>query len=331
MSETYKAFVTSEIETGVFTSELTNKSKDELPKEGLLIAVKYSSLNYKDALSSIGNKGVTRQFPHTPGIDAAGIVERSDSPDFEVGDAVIVTGYDLGMNTDGGFSEYICVPAHWAIKCPEGLTLAESMQIGTAGLTAAMCIDKLQSQGVLPENGPVLVTGATGGVGTMAVRILSNLGYQVTAVTGKMEAERFLKSLGAKEVILRQTLEEENNRPLLKATYAGAIDTVGGVILANVLKSIAYNGAVAACGLVHSPQLPTTVFPFILRGIGLLGVDSAEASAAWRQKLWHLLATTWKPNIPTDSIKNVPLAQIKPEIDLILQGKQVGRVLVEIH
>ena len=206
MSEIYKAFVTKEIEPGVFTSELTNKPKDELPKEGLLIAVKYSSLNYKDALSSIGNKGVTRQFPHTPGIDAAGIVERSDSPDFEVGDAVIVTGYDLGMNTDGGFSEYICVPAHWAIKCPEGLTLAESMEIGTAGLTAAMCIDKLQSQGVLPENGPVLVTGATGGVGTMAVRILSNLGYQVTAVTGKKEAERFLKSLGAKEVILRQTV-----------------------------------------------------------------------------------------------------------------------------
>ena len=265
----FKALVISENEDKIFIRTIQQRSLEDLPVGEVLVKVQYSTLNYKDALSSIGNKGVTRNYPHTPGIDAAGEVVASESPDFEVGEMVFVTSYDLGMNTSGGFAEYIRVPAKWIIKLPKNLTLAESMILGTAGLTAGLCINALLNYGISSSMGKIIVTGSTGGVGTMAVAILAKLGFEVVAVTGKPEATEFLKNLGASEIINREAIDDQSNRPMLKSVYAGAVDTVGGNFLATILKSLQCNGAAACCGLVASPTLNTSVFPFILRGNAL--------------------------------------------------------------
>ncbi|SDG31488.1 alcohol dehydrogenase [Pseudomonas benzenivorans] len=316
--------------TGEFEQALVERDIDELPAGELLIRVRYSSLNYKDALSASGNRGVTKHFPHTPGIDAAGVVEASSVAEFSVGDEVIVTGYDLGMNTAGGFAQYIRIPASWALKRPQGLSLREAMVLGTAGLTAALCVDKLEQAGVTPDAGPILVTGATGGVGSIAVALLAKLGYRVAASTGKAQQGEFLKSLGAQQIVLRSELLEGSERPLLKEQWAGAVDTVGGDILFNVVKSLRYGGSAACCGLTAGVAFKGSVLPFILRGVNLLGVDSVELPLVVKASMWDKLSLQWKLDGLDKLVSEVGLVQLPEAIAQILAGRLVGRVLVRV-
>jgi len=271
----YKAFFTQETESG-FSNSIESLSIADLEENDLLIKVSYSSLNYKDALSASGNKGVTRTYPHTPGIDAVGEVVKSNSSDFKDGDKIIVTGYDLGMNTYGGFGQYISIPATWAISLPNELSEAEAMSIGTAGLTAGLCVRKLLQNDLTPDSGDVLVTGASGGVGSVAVMVLSKLGFNVVALTGKQDQVDYLESLGASSVIIRSQMEEQG-KPLQKGIYQGGVDTVGGNILSNFISQTSQRGAITCCGNVASDKLETSIFPFILRGVTLIGIDSAES------------------------------------------------------
>lgn len=325
----FSALQARENAAGQFEQVIVQREIDELPAGELLVRVKYSSLNYKDALSASGNRGVTRNFPHTPGIDAAGVVEASSVAEFSVGDEVIVTGYDLGMNTSGGFAQYIRIPASWALKRPQGLSLREAMVLGTAGLTAALCVDKLEQAGVTPDAGPILVTGATGGVGSIAVALLSKLGYSVSASTGKAEQAEFLKVIGAHEVVPRSQLQDGAQRPLLKEQWGGAVDTVGGDILVNVLKSLRYGGSAACCGLTAGVTLNASVLPFILRGVNLLGVDSVELPLVAKASMWDRLSQQWKLQLDA-LVSEVELQQLPQAISQILAGAQVGRVLVRL-
>ncbi|MCP3943038.1 MAG: YhdH/YhfP family quinone oxidoreductase [Desulfobacteraceae bacterium] len=324
----YKAFVVEETSDGAFSSTIKEMSTKDLPPGDLLIRVNYSSLNYKDALSASGNKGVTRQYPHTPGIDAAGIVEQSRVKGFKKGDPVIVTSYDLGMNTPGGFGQYIRVPAGWVLPLPKGLSLEQSMILGTAGFTAAMSVERLIS-GVAPDQGPILVTGATGGVGSLACAILVKLGYTVEAVSGKLDTG-FLDGLGVKDVIARDSFLEKTGPPLLKPRWAGGIDTVGGDILATVIKSTDSRGVVTCCGNVASPDLPINVFPFILRGISLIGIDSQHCIMPLRKILWEHLSTDWKPGMLESMSTRVHLENLGSSIEQILKGQLRGRTLVDL-
>jgi putative YhdH/YhfP family quinone oxidoreductase len=296
-----------------------------LPEGDLLVDVRYSSLNYKDGLSATGNPGVSRNFPHTPGIDAAGVVLESAVPSFKPGDEIIAIGFDLGMNTPGGFGERIRIPAGWAITRPEGLSLEQSMILGTAGFTAALCVHKLETVGMTPDSGPVLVTGATGGVGSVAVMLLARLGYEVTAVTGKESQHGFLKDIGASSIISREDARAGADRPLGKETWGGVVDTVGGEILFNAVKSLRYGCSLAACGLVDSPAIPATVLPFILRHVNLLGVDSVELPLDQKQIIWDKLAGPWQlPGL--EALKTpLTLATVSDAIDRILAGDMVGR------
>lgn len=328
----FKAFETSEKEGKVFVSEIVDKTIDQLPENEVLIRVSYSSLNYKDALSATGNKGITKNYPHTSGIDAAGEVVQDSTGSFSKDEKVIVTGYDLGMNTPGGYGQYIRVPAAWVVRCPKNLSLKESMIFGTAGLTAAMSIDKLLSNGLQPSQGPVVVSGATGGVGSVAVAILVKLGFEVVGISGKLNAKAFLvDQLGAKEVIDRKTFLAHNERPLSKTIYAGGVDTVGGDILAAILKSTKYNGSVSCCGLVASTELNINVFPFILRGVNLLGVDSVEAARPYKRTLWEKLAGDWKIEALISAANSCKLEELNNRIDAILKGQLMGRTLVELN
>lgn len=328
----FRCLQVDEVEGQGYRRRLVEKSVDDLPAGDVLIRVAYSSLNYKDALSATGNKGVTRTYPHTPGIDAAGVVEASDSDRVRAGDEVLVTGFDLGMNTAGGFAEYIRVPADWVVPLPQGLTLRESMIYGTAGFTAGLCVLRLEENGVKPGDGEVLVTGATGGVGSLAVALLAKLGHEVAAATGKADAHEFLRELGASRVVDRSDKEvnDESGRPLLKGHWAGAVDTVGGNPLATALKSIRYGGAVAACGLVASPKLETTVMPFILRGVSLLGVDSVQCGMERRGAVWEKLAGAWKPSMLETIAQEHTLEDLDGLIDRILKGGIRGRMVVRI-
>ena len=331
MSDTFQALWITEPEEGRFERSIAERSTDDLPDGEVLVRVRYSSLNYKDALSASGNKGVTRQYPHTPGIDAAGTVAESRSDEFRPGDEVIVTSYDLGMNTPGGFGGYIRVPAAWVVPLPSGLNLQESMIMGTAGFTAALSVHKLRHAGVTPERGPVLVTGASGGVGSLGVAILAALGYEVVAGTGKADAHDFLRDLGARDFVGREELVDDSKRPLLKSRWAGVLDTVGGDVLATALKTTQLDGAVSCCGNVASPKLPTTVFPFILRGIDLLGVDSQNCAMPLRRQLWQQLAGEWKPERLSSIMTETDLAGLEGEwIDRILAGGVRGRVVVRL-
>ncbi|MDP4661639.1 MAG: YhdH/YhfP family quinone oxidoreductase, partial [OM182 bacterium] len=285
---TYKAFEVREETEKNFVGTIVEKSALELAEGSVSIEVCYSSVNYKDALSASGSKAVTREYPHVPGIDAAGTVLASTDSNFAVGDEVVVTGYDLGMNTAGGFGQQVTVPGGWVTKLPVGLSLRDSMVLGTAGLTAGLCVNKLLLNGITPEAGKVLVTGATGGVGIIACALLVKLGFEVVASTGKLAETAKLTALGVSEVISREAFSEENPRPMLKESYAAAVDVAGGTTLVNVIKSLSYGGSVAACGLVDSPALSATVLPFILRGVNLLGVDSVELPLAQKQQVWNL-------------------------------------------
>ena len=313
-----------------FSRTVVTRSVSDLPKNDLLIRVHYSSLNYKDALSASGNKGVTRTYPHTPGIDAVGSVVHSDNKKFREGDEVIVTSYDLGMNTSGGFGQYISVPAAWAVKLPDDLSMKESMIIGTAGLTAGMSVLRL-TEHIKPEDGKVLVSGATGGVGALSVAILAKLGFEVSAISGKATESDFLRRLGASEVIARKDFEQENKRPMVKGEYAGGIDTVGGSILENMIKSIQPMGVVTCCGNVASPKLNLTVFPFILRGVSLIGIDSQNYPMAYREVVWKKLANEWKPDNLMDVYKEISLNELSDQIDLMLDGKLKGRTIVNLE
>ena len=324
----YKAFVVEE-QNNNFIRTVQTLSTDNLPAGNVLVRVHYSSLNYKDALSSTGNKGVTKKYPHTPGIDAAGIVTQSDNDRFCVGDEVIVTGYDLGMNTAGGFGQYIRVPAEWVVKIPAGLSMKESMIIGTAGFTAGISVLRL-SELIKPEDGKIIVSGATGGVGSVALTILSKLGYQTVAITGKETEIDFLNHLGANEIISRSTFTAIDKRPLLSSQYSGGIDTVGGTVLENILKTLKPLGAVTTCGSVSSTQLNTTMFPFILRGITLIGVSAQNYPSNLRISLWNKLADAWKPENLSEIVSEIKLEEVKPQLDLMLNGKLKGRTIVNL-
>lgn len=325
----FKALISSEIDKK-FISKVKTRKIEDLPEGKLLIKVNFSSLNYKDALSAIGNKGVSRNYPHTPGIDAAGIVEFSEVDRYKKGDEVIVTGYDLGMNTSGGFSEFIRVPEAWAIKKPEEISLSESMALGTAGLTAGLCVRKLLNHGIKPEMGKVFVTGATGGVGIVAMMLLSKLGFEVTAITGKMDSKELLMEYGANEVASRQDFDQKLLSPLQKSIFVGGVDAVGGDVLSNLLCSTSQRAAIACCGMVNGADLNTSVFPFILRGVTLYGVDSAETELSIKEEVWNNFSNDWKLNELENHIKEIGLTDLPKEIDRILKGQQIGRIRVKI-
>jgi acrylyl-CoA reductase (NADPH) len=328
--KTYKALRVEETGDNQFTRKITDLSFDDLPEGDVIVKVDYSSLNYKDALSATGNRGVTRKYPHTPGIDAAGVVEESKSDAFKPGEEVIVTSYDLGMNTSGGFGQYIRVPADWIVRLPENLTLRESMIYGTAGFTAALSVYRLVDYGITPEMGDVLVSGATGGVGSIAVSILSKIGYSVVAVNGVVDEADYLKEIGAQSVISIEEATDQSPRPLLKVRWAGSIDTLGGDILSTSIRSTAPGGAVTSCGNVAAPDLPLTVFPFILRGVSLIGIDSQNCPMPMRQKAWDKIASEWKIPWLDRLTSETSLRDLDSKIDLMLQGKHKGRMIVRL-
>jgi len=326
----YKALVVEESSSGAFVKNIQTRTTDGLPQGELLIRVHYSSLNYKDALSASGNRGVTRRYPHVPGIDAAGVVEESTSTEFRPGDKVIASGFDLGMNTPGGYGQFISIPAGWALPCPEQLSLRQCMIYGTAGFTAAQSVEKLVNHPVEPDRGKILITGSTGGVGSIGVAIMAKLGYSVTAVSGKPDASSYLSELGAREIITRKEASDSSGRLLLKEKWAGVIDTVGGDILATAIKSTAYGGAVTCCGNVASPDLPLSVYPFILRGVSLLGIDSAKCPKHIRQEIWRKLAAEWRIENLDFLAEECGLSELPKFIDRMLQGHQTGRVIINL-
>ena len=325
-----KAFLVEKVAEREFSGAIQEVPVPECNKDEVIIKTTYSSLNYKDALSSIGNPGVTRKFPHITGIDVAGVVHETTSDIFAVGDKVLVTGYDLGMNTDGGHSEFVKVPASWVARIPDTITDKEIMTFGTAGLTAALSINELLDNGLKPEDGEILVTGATGGVGSIAVSILKKIGFTVVAVSGKEEQIDYLKQIGASEVILRDTFNENAKKPMMAERYAGVVDTVGGDILANALKYIKYDGVATCCGLTASHELNTNVFPFILRGVRLIGIDSVECKLEKKQAAWNKLAGEFKIATLDSITSEIGLEDIKTTYVLMLEGKSVGRYVVKI-
>lgn len=330
MTDEFKALVTVKRD-GKFVSSVSRRRISDLPTGELLIKVAFSSLNYKDALSASGHPGVSRNFPHTPGIDAAGIVESSDDDSFKLGDSVIVTGFDLGMNTAGGLAEYIRVPAAWAVPLPDGLSLKDSMVLGTAGLTAGLSVDKLITAGLSPQ-ASVLVTGATGGVGSVAVALLSKLGFDVCASSGKSNCNEWLQSLGATAIIDRAEISEPSPRPILKARWGAAVDTVGGDTLATVLKSVDHGGLVTCCGLAAGDHFDPSVYPFILRGVSLFGIDSVEISTAAKQRIWQLFAGDWAlaSKASGELVELITLEQCVDYLPRFLRGEIKGRVVVKL-
>jgi len=313
-----------------FTRSIVTRSVDDLPEGELLLKVHYSSLNYKDALSATGRPGVTKRYPHTPGIDAAGEVVACSDGRFAAGEKVIITGFDLGMNTAGGFGQYVRVPSAWGVRLPDGLTLRESMILGTAGFTAGLSVLKLVEAGVIPGDGDILVTGATGGVGSIAVAILARAGYRVVASTGKERETEFLQGLGAAEVVSRDAVLEGKERPLGKERWSGVVDCVGGEMLATAIKATRYGGAVTCCGLVGSAELALNVFPFILRGVSLLGVDSVECPMPPRLQVWEKLAADWKTTQLSQIVNECSLHDLELKILEILEGKARGRTIVNL-
>ena len=327
----FRAFQVEKDAAGSFSRAVVERDEAALPAGDLLVAVRYSSLNYKDGLSATGNPGVTRKFPHTPGIDAAGVVLESSAAAFRPGDEIVAIGFDLGMNTPGGFGQRIRIPAGWAVPLPAGLSLEDSMVLGTAGFTAALSVDKLEGAGMAPDGGPVLVTGATGGVGSVAVKLLAQLGYEVHAVTGKESQHGFLRGLGAAQILSREAAAEGAGKPLLRETWGGVVDTVGGDILFNAVKSLKYGASVAACGLVASAAFSATVLPFILRHVNLLGVDSVELPLAQKGEIWNKLAGPWKLEGLAELKRPLTLAGLSDAIDQILAGQMGGRGVVDLN
>jgi len=328
MDKSFKAFFVSE-NNGKYTGEVKEVNTNQLPDNDLLIQVKYSSLNFKDVLSVTGNKGVTTKFPHVPGIDASGIVVQSNNDEFPEGTEVVVTGFDLGMNTWGGFGEYISVPAEWVIALPEGLTLKTAMCYGTAGLTAGLSVHQLIDAAIKPEDGEVAVSGATGGVGSIAVAILAKLGYDVVTISGKTDDDFLMNLLGAKRMLNRDEFAKDaDSGPMTTPAFSAAIDCVGGPILSGLLKSTKYNGIVTSCGMVASLDLNTSIFPFIIRGITLSGIDSVNAPIPVRQEVWDLLGTVWLPDNLEKIVQEISLSELQEKLDLIGKGGAIGRYIL---
>jgi len=322
----FKAYLVKEVE-GSFNGSIQEIELPPLEDGKVSIKVHYSSLNYKDALASTGVKGVARSYPFVPGIDVAGEITESSDERYSVGDLVVATGYKIGMAVFGGFGEMVQLPSDWLVKLPSGLTLQEAMNIGTAGLTAGASVKKIIDSGISKDL-PVLVSGATGGVGSVAVNLLSKLGYEVHALTGKSEESETLKNMGAKQVLLRDEFMAEPIKALDKGIYGGAVDTVGGDILAKMLSMISNEGSVSCCGNVGGMKFTSSVFPFILRGVSLIGIDSAESPINFKDEIWNLFATDWSLEL-NKYTKVISLDQIEDEVTKILKGQQVGRVVIK--
>lgn len=330
MNTQYRCLLTQKSEDGTISNAVVTRDVSELKPAEVLVEIHYSSLNFKDALSALGNPGVTTIFPHTPGIDAVGVVVSSENENWKVGDEVIITGFDFGMNTDGGFSELAKVPADWLVKLPKGLTLKESMMYGTAGLAAGQSVEALLHNGLKPEDGVIAVSGASGGVGSLAVGMLHKLGFKVAAVSGKASASEYLKSIGATEILDRNELSQKSPKAILKPKFAGAIDTVGGEILANLIKMTNYGGTVTNCGMVAGADIPITVFPFILKGINLMGIDTVNHPIVKRIPIWEHFATDWRPENLEDTVTEINLEELPDAIAKISQGQLTGRYVVKI-
>ena len=329
MSDTFRVFIVRKTSEGAVSGAVERIAPSALPHGEVLIRVQWSSLNYKDALSATGHLGVSKNFPHVPGIDAAGTIVQSSVERFQIGQEVLVTGFEFGASRWGGYAELARAKAEWIVPLPAGLSARESMIYGTAGFTAAMSLEALERHEVRPAAGPVLVTGASGGVGTIAVALLAKAGYEVEAVTGKQSAHELLMRLGAKRILSREDVNDTSPRPLLSARWAGAIDAVGGPVLATVLRSTRPGGCVTACGLTAGTDLPTTVYPFILRGVQLVGIESANYPMPPRIALWSKLAGSWKPDDLEQFVcETVTLEKLGPPIQAILNGQVTGRVLV---
>lgn len=317
-------------ENGAVVSRFVGLTLDDLDFGEVVIRTRYSSVNYKDALAATGMGRIIRRFPCVGGVDAAGVVESSADARFKPGDEVLVTGYGMGVAHDGGFSEYVRVPADWVVPLPQGLTPFEAMALGTAGFTAALSIHRLEQNELRPENGKVIVSGATGGVGSLAIPMLAQLGYYVVALTGKESERSYLEVLGASEILLRKDVDFSGSKPLEKAQWAGALDAVGGETLAWLTRTMQQNGAIASFGNAGGVELHTTVFPFILRGVKLLGIDSAATAMPLRRLIWQRLATDLRPKQLAAIVRKVPFSRLPEMFSSMLQGRSHGRTVVDI-
>jgi len=327
---TFLAYLAEEDGKAIKTSWVERDSAD-LPAGDVEIEVAYSSVNYKDALSASGNRGVTKEYPHTPGIDSAGVVSGCSDGTFEAGDEVVVFGYDLGMNTAGGYGQKIRVPSSWVLKLPKGLTLKESMSWGTAGFTAALSVLKLERAGIAPDRGPVLVTGATGGVGSVAVALLDKLGYSVVAVSGKADQADWLTELGARKIIGREDLLASKGKAMAKPLYQAAVDTVGGDMVSAIIPQLMPEGAVTTCGMIAGVKVEASVFPFILRGVSLLGVDSVEISRADKQSVLDKVAAEWRLESLENATTEIGRGELSSVLGKVLKGQGVGRYRVNLN
>lgn len=325
----FKALVLNQ-ENGKTLAAVSELALDDLPEQNVLVKVDYSSLNYKDGLAITGKGKIIRNFPMVPGIDLVGRVEQSADDRYQKGDQVVLTGWGVGENHWGGFAQYARLNADWLVPLPQGMEPIRTMQIGTAGLTAMLCVMALEEGGVTPDKGPVIVSGAAGGVGSVAVSILAGLGFKVTAITGRPETESYLKSLGASEVIGRDEMAEPA-RPLEKQRWAGAVDTVGDTILGRILAETDYDGVVAACGLAASFKLPTTVMPFILRNVRLQGVDSVMCPFEKRQEAWARLTEQLPGNAIGEIAQLIALEELPEYAENITNGQVKGRVVVDLN
>ncbi len=330
MTTPFRAFVVNKTDEG-FTSGFKELTQADLPTGEVLVKVAYSSVNYKDGLASIPEGKIVRSYPFVPGIDLSGVIAESSDPRFKFGDEVIATSYELGVSHYGGFSEYARVKSEWVVPLPKGLTLKEAMALGTAGFTAALAVHQLEKNSLKPENGPVLITGATGGVGSISISILKNLGYTIAASTGKESEHAYLKSLGASEIVSRDETSAESNRPIEKERWAGSIDAVGGSTLVYLLRTTKYRGSIAVCGNTGGANFSTTVFPFILRAVNLLGIDSVNCPMELRRQLWEQLASDYKPVGLLDSIgKEASLEELPQVLGNILRGGVRGRTIIKV-
>jgi acrylyl-CoA reductase (NADPH) len=325
----FKAYLIEQEGSGV-KSSFVDLDEAQLDPGEVTIRVAYSSVNYKDALAATGAGKIIRRFPCVGGIDMAGTVVSSNDTRFVPGDQVVCTSYDVGVAHHGGYAELARVPAEWVLKLPDGLSCRDAMACGTAGFSAALGIVRMEANGLAPGNGPVIVTGATGGVGSIAVAVLAHLGYRVTALTGKESETGYLKSLGAAEVMLRQSLDLGRIKPLERATWAGALDNLGGDILSWLAASMQVGGNIASVGLAAGPAFNSTVMPFILRGVSLLGVDSVNCPMAQRRQVWQRLASDMKPKGLDAMTRILPFDQLPTVFDDFLKGRAHGRIVVQI-
>lgn len=330
MADNFRALVLSEHD-GKVTHEIKQLSVEDLPEGDVLVRVEYSDLNYKDGMVVNGIGGLVRDYPHVPGIDFSGVVEESSHELYKPGDTVVLTGWRVGEIHWGGYSQMARVNGDWLVPLPENISTKHAMAIGTAGLTSMLCVMALEQHGLKPDSGPILVTGAAGGVGSVAVTILASLGYSVSASTGREELQDYLISLGAKEIISRQELSEPTKRPLDREKWAGALDTVGSTTLARLLTQIKYGGSVAACGLAAGPKLETTVIPFLLRGVNLLGIDSVMQPYENRVKVWNRIANELPTNKLEEMTKIIDLSKVSENASSILSGQIRGRLVIDLN